>query len=279
MPLLAAVPVVVTMHDATFFSDPGLHLPGKVRFFTAWTKLSARRARRVIVPSEATKSELLRHAGLGSDRVAVIPHGVDSAVFRPPTSSEVARLRSRLGLRDDETFVAFLGTLEPRKNASLLVRAWGSATQAGLDRMTLVLAGARGWDQELDRAIADLPAGRRVLLTGYLPAEDLPALLGAAELVVYPSTGEGFGLPVLEAMACGAAVLTTPRLSLPEVGGDAVAYTEPELGSLRESLVGLLGNGEAREALRRRARERASEFSWVASAEQHARAYRAAQRG
>ena len=110
-----------------------------------------------------------------------------------------------------------------------------------------MLAGGAGWDRELDAAVAAVPAGLRLLRPGYLPLADLPGLLGAAAVVAYPSLGEGFGLPVLEAMACGAAVLTTRRLALPEVGGDAVAYTEPDDASIADALGWLLTDPELRE--------------------------------
>ncbi len=128
--------------------------------------------------------------------------------------------------------MAFLGTLEPRKNVPNLIRGFVQAVRDRPDPPVLVLAGGRGWDEQVDAAAHTVPSGVEVLRPGYLPLNDLPALLGGAEVVAYPALGEGFGLPVLEAMACGATVLTTPRLALPEVGGEAVAYTEPDADSI-----------------------------------------------
>jgi glycosyltransferase involved in cell wall biosynthesis len=133
----------------------------------------------------------------------------------------------------------------------------------------LVLAGGAGWDASLDAALETVPASLTVLRPGYLPLADLPALLGGAEMVAYPSLGEGFGLPVLEAMACGACVLTTRRLSLPEVGGDAVAYTEPGVADLAAALRELDADPARREALRSAAVRRAAEFTWRRTAERH----------
>jgi glycosyltransferase involved in cell wall biosynthesis len=118
-----------------------------------------------------------------------------------------------------------------------------------------------------------VPSSLRVIRPGYLRFQDLPGYLGGAELVAYPSHGEGFGLPVLEAMACGVAVLTTPRLSLPEVGGDAVAYTEPEPESIASNLADLLSDAPRRAELGRRGLARAHEFTWAASAEAHLASY------
>jgi glycosyltransferase involved in cell wall biosynthesis len=136
-----------------------------------------------------------------------------------------------------------------------------------------VLAGSTGWDGDVDRAVAEVPSHLRVVRPGYLRVSDLPGYLGGALVVAYPSQAEGFGLPVLEAMACGATVLTARRLSLPEVGGDAVAYTEPDAASIAEGLRRLLADDEARRALGAAGHARAREFTWAASAEAHMAAY------
>jgi glycosyltransferase involved in cell wall biosynthesis len=143
-----------------------------------------------------------------------------------------------------------------------------------------VLAGASGWSEEVDQAVAAVPAHLRLVRPGYLHFNDLPGFFGGAEVVAFPSTGEGFGLPALEAMACGAAVLTTHRTALPEVGGDAVAYTEPDAESIRVALRALLEDGARRTALGEAGYARANEFSWAASAEAHMISYeRAAAQG
>jgi glycosyltransferase involved in cell wall biosynthesis len=123
-----------------------------------------------------------------------------------------------------------------------------------------------------------VPASLRVVRPGYLPVDELRALLGGATVVAYPSLGEGFGLPVLEAMACGAAVLTTRRLALPEVGGDAVAYTEPDEAAIATALGELLADDETRRLLGKAALERAGQFTWDRCAQLHVEAYRAAVR-
>jgi glycosyltransferase involved in cell wall biosynthesis len=143
-----------------------------------------------------------------------------------------------------------------------------------------VLAGGGGWSQELDEALARVPSHLRLVRPGYLPFADLPGFLGGALVVAAPSHGEGFGLPVLEAMACGAPVLTTYRASLPEVGGDAVAYTEPDADSIAAALRALLDDPERRTALSVAGYARAQEFTWAASAAAHVASYkRAADQG
>ncbi len=273
-PLCWRGPLVVTVHDGTFFSDPQWHTRSKGPFFRTATRIAVRRAEVCVVPAQATADALIGRLGADPERLQVAHLGVDSELFRPPDAAAKARVRASLGLAADEEFVAFLGTLEPRKNVPALIRGWVSACARLGDRApTLVLAGGAGWDADVDAAIAAVPAGLRLLRPGYLPLADLPGLLGAATVVAYPSLGEGFGLPVLEAMACGAAVLTTRRLALPEVGGDAVAYAEPDDASIAETLLGLLTDPQLRERLGHAGLARAPLFSWEACAAAHLRAY------
>lgn len=275
LPLLTRTPVVVTVHDATFFTAPEVHQPVKARFFRSWTRIAVRRATAVITPSQATAAELRRLLGPIRVPLDVIPHGVDRSRFHPPTATQIEQLREQLDLPGD--FVSFLGTLEPRKNVPALIRAWVAASSGRTDPPALVLAGAPGWDTELGPALAQVPDHLRVLRPGFLDDRLLPALLGAAVVVCYPSLGEGFGLPVLEAMACGACVLTTRDLSLPEVGGDAVAYaSSPAVDDLRAALAELLDDDGRRRDLMTRAVSRAAGFDWEHSAVGHLKAYQAA---
>ncbi len=261
---------VVTLHDATFFSHPELHLGIKARFFSGWTRLAARRADALVVPSQSTKDELVRHAGARPDRLTVVPHGVDHERFRPPTHDEVVTVRAWLGLEQDASYLAFLGTLEPRKNVPALIRGYAAACRELLTPPVLVLAGGAGWDDGIEAALAAVPQNLTVLRPGFVPDAMVPALLGGAEVVAYPAFGEGFGLPVLEAMACGAAVLTTPMLSLPEVGGDAVAYAaSPDAADIAEALAALLADPERRRRLAGAGIDRAARFTWQASAAAH----------
>lgn len=272
-PLLVRTPLVITLHDATFFTDPDVHTRVKAPFFRTATRLALRRARCCVVPSQATADELVRAAGADPDRLQVAYLGVDGDAFRRPDPDEIATTRKELGLADDERYLAFLGTLEPRKNVPALVRAWTTVARDRAQPPALVLAGGAGWDAHLDATIRAVPPQLRVIRPGYLPAQSLPALLGGADLVVYPSLGEGFGLPVLEAISCGAAVLTTRRLALPEVGGDAVAYTEPDETSIAAAITELLDDPARVAQLRAAGPVRAAGFTWDACAAAHVRAY------
>lgn len=273
MPLLARIPVAVTFHDATFFSDPEVHSAMKRVFFRTWIRISSRRAASIIVPSAATESELRRFVSLDPTPVVVAHHGVEAAVFHPPSTGAIAQMRELVGGSD---WIGFLGTLEPRKNLPALVNAYARLARRGGELPVLALAGGAGWERQLDEAERSVTAPGRVVRLGFLPLALLPAFLGGSELLVYPSLGEGFGLPVLEAMASGAAVLTTPRLALPEVGGDAVAYCEPDSDAIETAISALLADKPARAELRARGVVRAGSFTWAASAERHLEAYRMA---
>jgi glycosyltransferase involved in cell wall biosynthesis len=263
----------VTVHDLTFFSHPELHSPVKARFFRTWIRLTKRLGAVVITPSRATADEYLAETGADQSDVFVARLGFDGDRFHRPTEHEVAAFRDDLSAAPAK-WIAFLGTLEPRKNVPALIDAYREATANRSDAPALLLAGGSGWDDAIapaiDRAVSD---GRDVRRLGYVELDHLSAFLGAAEVVAYPSLGEGFGLPVLEAMATGACVLTTRELALPEVGGDAVAYTDVTVRGISAALDGLLDDPARRAELSRRAVDRAATFTWDACAVAHVDAY------
>lgn len=281
MPVLAGMPVVVTLHDATFFSHPELHGRGKGEFFRRWSRYSLAHAAATIVPSAATASELERWAGTPTPPSVVAYHGVDASVFDVPTARQ--RDAARVLVGHDE-WIAFLGTIEPRKNIGALVAAFSTllADPASTGRhpdLALALAGGSGWDETVDAAIEASGVGHRIVRLGFVPDDELAGLLGGSLLVAYPSLGEGFGLPVLEAMATGAPVLTTPILALPEVGGDVAVYTEPDAPSIAAALAQMIGDPEDRARRGQAGIDRAAQFSWAASAAIHAEVFARAAAG
>jgi glycosyltransferase involved in cell wall biosynthesis len=275
IPLRPGVPTVVTIHDVTFFSQTEVQNPVKSTYIKSATRTACRRATRLIVPSKATRDELVRLLAADPSHIDVAYHGVDHDVFHRPAEEELRRVSDRLGLHG-HAYVAFLGSLDPRKNVPNLIRGWVRAVADRPDPPALVLAGGGGWDDQVDAAMATVPPQLRMVRPGYLRWSSLPGFFGGAQVVALPSRGEGFGLPVLEAMACGAPVLTTPHSSLPEVGGDAVAYTEPDEASIGVALGRLLDNPVRRKALAEAAFVRSQEFTWAASAEAHLASYQRA---
>ena len=245
------------------------------------TMTAARQATRLIVPSNATSDELVRVLDIDPAKIDVAYHGVDHRLFHRPEPRTRSAVTARLGLHG-KPYVAFLGSLTPRKNAPAVVSGLGRGggrpgRTARAGARPAAAAGARSSTRPSPR----VPAHLRLVRPGYLPFADLPGFLGGALVVAAPSRGEGFGLPVLEAMACGAPVLTTHRTSLPEVGGDAVAYTEPDAESIAVALRALLDDPERRAALSEAGYTRAQDFTWAASAAAHVASYKRAadQRG
>jgi glycosyltransferase involved in cell wall biosynthesis len=278
IPLRSGLPTVATVHDITSFTDPDQHDHARASFFRSATRTAVRHANRVIVPSKATRDELVRVLSADPARIDVAYHGVDHLLFHPPGVSEVRRVAGRMGLHG-RPYVAYLGALEPRKNIPNLIRGFAQAVAHLPAPPALVLAGGPAWEEEVEETLAAVPLKIRVVRPGFLPFADLPGFLGGALVVAFPSRCEGFGLPVLEAMACGAPVLTTHRTSLPEVGGDAVAYTEPDARSIAQALGTLLDSPDRRESLSAAGLSRSQEFTWAHSAEAHLVSYRQAMRG
>jgi glycosyltransferase involved in cell wall biosynthesis len=268
LPLRARIPQVVTIHDLTLLSHPEWHEPSKVRYFGWALRRAVAAARRVLCVSATTARDLVERLDVPPARVDVTPLGTD-LVAAPPEA--VAAVRRRLGL--DGPYLLGLGTVEPRKDLPTLVRAFASL--AGELPHRLVLAGIAGWGAgDLSAAVAASGIADRVLLAGYVPETDKAALLTGAEVVAYPSRYEGFGLPVLEAMACGTPVVTTTGGSLPEVAGDAALLVDPgDVSALAAAIAKLAGDPAARQEAAARGRARAAGFTWERCAALTAAAY------
>jgi glycosyltransferase involved in cell wall biosynthesis len=267
MPLAKTCRVIVTIHDLTFFLDPQMHLPYKRIFFRTMIPLSARRADALITISESTRQDLLRFLPLDARRVTAIPLGV-AARFSPlddAAATDKIRNKYRLPAR----FILAVGVLEPRKNLPTLVRAFRALVEQGLPH-SLVLVGHKGWMfDELFRTIANLDLAQRVIFTGYVPEEELPLVYNAADLFVYPSLYEGFGLPILEAMACGVPVITSNLSSMPEVAGDAGILVDPnDVNALADAMTRVLTDRVLRATLAAKGLARARSFSWERMAQE-----------
>lgn len=259
-PPVAPCPIVTTIHDVAFRRFPGL-FPLKHRvLLNALIPLAIRQAAAVLTGSEATRLDLIELFDVPPDKITVTPYAADP-VYQPMDTCAAQRaVRERLGA--PVPYLLSVGVLQPRKNLPRLVRAYNAIAARIPHR--LVLVGREGWaPDELREAVAQAPAGKEVLFTGYVADADLPVLYAGADLFVYPSLYEGFGLPPLEAMACGTAVVTSNVSSLPEVVGDAAVMVDPRSESaLAETMLELLTDKVGCADLAQRGLERARLFTW-----------------
>lgn len=273
-PLLSPVPTVITIHDLAFIRFPQTFRAYNRIYLDLATRLSARRASRILAVSEHTKREVVGLLGIPPERVIVTPNAARNH-FRPPAPAAIEQLRSRHGL--PERFVLYVGTLEPRKNLTTLLEAFALVSRSVPD-VPLLIGGGKGWMYEpIFARLEQLNLRDRVKFAGYLPEEELPLWYAAATVFVFPSIYEGFGMPPLEAMACGTPVITSNTSSLPEVVGDAglmVSPTDPV--ALAEAIRRVLVDADLRAELRQRGLARARRFSWADTAAKTLVAYREA---
>ncbi|MDA8288986.1 MAG: glycosyltransferase family 1 protein [Actinomycetota bacterium] len=276
MPARSPVPVVVTVHDTTFHDHPEWHERSKVLVFRRALRRAAARADLVICVSAPT-AERFVEIYRPSAPVRVIPHGVDHERFSPLEPALGADLACCRGLGVPERYVLHLGTIEPRKNLTGVVAAFERLATADTD-LELVLVGREAWGSAaLDAALRTSPAAGRVRRLGYVRDEALPALLRRACVVVYPALEEGFGLPALEALACGAPLVTSEdSVMAKNAAGAALAVPARDSGLLAEAIAAVLAGGPELERRRALGLEVAARYSWEASAEAHVAAYQAA---
>ncbi len=263
MPLASPVPAVVTIHDMSLTLYPGYHPPRRVLLNRPLVNLATRRADAIITVSESAKRDIVRSYGLSSDRVHVVLEAAAPS-FRPIHDlGTLTRVRRRYGLSD--RFILYVGTIEPRKNLPKLIEAFAHRRRQGELTHQLVCAGPYGWlSRDIDALIDRLQVNDSVLFTGYVPFDDLAALYNLAEMFVFPSIYEGFGLPVIEAMACGTPVITGRVAALDEVAGGAVEHVDAlEVDPIGDALVRLSRDRDRRHALARAGLLRAQAFSWA----------------
>ncbi|GAB4441906.1 MAG: glycosyltransferase family 1 protein [Chloroflexi bacterium OHK40] len=272
VPLASPVPSVVTVHDLAFIRFAQTFRAYNRAYLDFATRLSVRRASRILVVSEHTRREVVGLLGVPPERVIVTPNAA-RAHFQVPEPGTLEAFRARKGL--PERFVLYVGTLEPRKNLTTLLEAY--AEVARRHDVPLLVGGGKGWlyDAVFQR-LEQLGLRERVQFVGYIEEEELPLWYAAATVFVFPSIYEGFGMPPLEAMACGTPVIVSSSSSLPEVVGDAGLLVPPHSpAAFAEAIDRVLGDAGLRQELRERGLRQARSFSWRTTAERTLAAYRA----
>lgn len=252
-------PVLTSMvHDPTPILMPEAHTAGNVRYFQHFVRRVMPRLDAMIVPSYAVKHDLVELCGASEETITVIPHGVGEEFFEAtPAQREVARTQYDL----PDRYVLFVGSVEPRKNLLGLIAAFTSLPQKTQREYPLVIVGASGWKNEaIQNAISK---NANVKLGGYVSRELLPAVYEGCSLFVFPSHYEGFGMPVLEAMAAGAPVITSKTSALPEVVGDTGILIDPDdVEDLAEAMERVLEDQQTAALMGSSARQRARRFTW-----------------
>ena len=258
LPLHCPVPAVVTVHDLGYHHFPEAHTSFQRWYLRFTTRRHTRTARHIIADSGATKTDLIRFYNADPHAISVVHLGLDDDL--QPVKNPTPILQ-KYGIRGN--YLLYLGTLQPRKNLVRLLDAFQRVSK-NHPNVTLVLAGGKGWlFDKIQTQIENLNLGKRVILPGFIPQADKAALLSGATAYLFPSLYEGFGLPVLEAMACGTPVLTANTSSLPEVAGDAALFVSPtDTTAIAEGISALLTDSALRENLVRKGFARAKQFSW-----------------
>lgn len=265
VPVFAPCPTVVTIHDLSLFTQSHTHEEENVKRGRRRMPIMARRATMIIAPSEWTKREITEQLGVRPEKIRVI-YEAAREVMKPQALPLCQGVLDKHQLR--RPYLIYVGTIEPRKNLLTLIRAYHELLRSTTHRPQLVLCGGRGWlYDEVFKLVEELKLQDQVRFTGYVEDADLPALYSAAEAFVYPSFYEGFGLPPLEAMACGAPVITSDVSSLPEVVGKAgITHAPNDARGLTEAMAKLLGDETAREHYKRSGLKQAADFSWERAA-------------
>jgi len=266
LPPLRGVPTVLTVHDMIFKLFPEHQKRLNFWYLNATMPLYCRRASAIVTVSESSKRDIVAHYGLDPAKVTVV-YEAASPEFGPLASAAVAEARRRYGL--PERFAIHVGTIEPRKNLTRLVEALQRLRDGGLT-VPLLVVGAKGWlYEEFFQRLERLEIRDAVHFPGYVPSADLPLLYNAATMAVMPSVYEGFGLPVLEAMACGTPVVSSEASSLPELGGRAARYYDPyDVEAIAATIREVWLDQDLRAEMRQQSLIQAAKFSWERAAAQ-----------
>ncbi len=266
-PTLGGVRTLLTVHDLSFLHYPDAFVPSLRRYLERVVPRAVARADRVLADSESTRTDLVTHLNVPPDQVEVLYSGVDARFCPAPEPGERERIGERYGI-GEHPYVLSVGTVQPRKNYVRLVRAFAQVTVPRWPGLRLLIAGGQGW--LCDEILAEAERhGDRVRVLGFVDDVDLPALYRHAALFAFPSLYEGFGLPVLEAMACGTPVVCSNTSSLPEVAGEAALLVDPlDIAGLAEGMLWVLADEGQCQEMVARGLARAAQFTWERAARQ-----------
>lgn len=259
---------VVTVHDMVYKTFPETVRARTKYMLDSGLKRSMKRADLIVTDSEFSKSEILKYFPQHEEKLRVVPCGVDLQKFRPCDAPErIPEVKKSLGIEGE--YFLYLGTIEPRKNLERLIEAYHIFSQRAENAPRLVLAGGKGWLYDsIFEKVKELNLEEKILFTQYVPSEDMNPLMCGAIAFVFPSIYEGFGMPPLEAMACGVPVISSDAASLPEVTGDCAVICDPYSSeSISDGLYRLYSDDNLRKSLSERGLERARTFTWEHSAE------------
>lgn len=268
---------VVTVYDLTFLEYPETVRGRTMLMLKRHLKHSIRRADAIIAISDFTKGQILKYYDISPDKIYMVPCGIDSAQYHMSyEENQITKVKKKYGIEGE--YFLYLGTLEPRKNIVGLLRAYEKFYHKWKERgeiPRLVLAGGKGWMyDDIFRTAEEISLGDHILFTGYVDEEDKPCLMKGASVFCFPSFYEGFGMPPLEAMACGTPVLTSNTSSLAEVTGEAAVQVDPyDIEAMADAMYDLYRDHAWREQLRCRGLEQAKKYSWESAAEKLERVY------
>ena len=275
IPYYSPCPVVVTLHDLIPIKHPETEKFAAQMYWRLQIPIAARKSSFIITDSEYARQEIMADFAVPPERITATMLGFNPAMLAARDAAEGKALRSRYGL--PESYILYVGTIQPRKNIDSLIEAYARLKRDRENLPRLVIVGRKGWlFERLFERISELGLTHEVLFTGFVPDEDLPFIYDGACVFAYLSLFEGFGLPPLEAMACGVPVVVSNTTSLPEVVGDAgISVVPTDIDAIAAALKTVLDNHESAATMRNRGRERARTFSWERCARETLEIYRA----
>lgn len=263
---LQKVPKLAVIHDLAYKLHPQYVIAKHAAFLDKLVQHTLKQATHVIAISESTKKDIIEHYGYDENKISIVYPAVDTDHYSPASNQEIEQVRKKYGISGD--YILFLSTLEPRKNVVGIIKAYNVLSPELGAKYQLVLAGKKGWlDDDIEKLCQKM--GERVLRTGRIESSEKAALYTGAALFAFPSAYEGFGIPILEAMACNVPVITSTVSSMPEVAGDAAIIVDPDnIHDIAGAFTKVLTDTGLAQDLRMQGAERAKEFTWQKSGQQ-----------